>query len=160
MLSGEGDELAAVAVDTLACGPLAIVRQPDHVEDDMRDQHALFMRAKMLNGDEHELMFHMEQVGLLIEMCSDVMHRHMLQALEMLDAPQSIRDDYATTMERDIHNMEVRKGIISAAEAAMRVHEVKDGGDGVQAMLDSLMDNPTVRKMMRDIIDGIEDDES
>ena len=160
LMSGQGDELKGVAVDVLACGPLTIIKAPDHPEDEHRDQQAFFMRAQMLDGTEHELMFHIEQVGLIHEMTSDVMHNHMLQALKILDAPQGIRDDYDTTMKRDKENMEVRHGIIAAAEAAMMTKDIDTISDeDASSILDHLMQNPKVREILESLMDD-EDDES
>ncbi len=160
LLTGEGDELKEVAVDVLACGPLTIIKAPDHVEDEHRDQQAFFMRTQMLNGDEHELMFHMEHVGLIYQMVSETMNNHMLQALDILDAPQRIRDEYDIAMEREAENSEVRLGIIAAAEAAMMTRDIENvPEEDAERILDRLMQNPAVREILEGLM-GDEDDES
>ena len=161
LLTGEGDELMKVAVDVLACGPLTIIKAPDHIEDEHRDQQAFFMRAKMLDGSEHELMFHMEQVGLIYQMVSDVMNNHMLQALDILDAPQHIRDEYDIAMEREAENAKVRLGIITAADAAMMTRDIKNvPEEDVRAILDRLMENDTVREILDGLMGNEEGDDA
>ncbi len=159
LLTGGGEELASVAVDVLACGPLTIITPPDHPEDETRDQQAFFMRAKMLNGDEHELMFHMEHAGLIYQMVSDTMNNHMLQALDILDAPQHIRDEYDVAMEREEENGKVRLGIIAAAEAAMMTRDMKDvPEEDAKRILDHLLRNPAVKEILDDLFGDEEDD--
>ena len=155
---GEPNDMKEIAVAKMGCGHLIIITPPDHPEDDHRDQHTLFLRAQTLEGEETELLFHMGQVGLLHEQTSVVMHNHMLQALKLLDAPDDIVESYTKQVERDAENMEVRRSIIMAAEAAMLVRDaVQD--DRLEAVLDSMISDPLIKEVI-DLLIGEEDDES
>jgi len=155
---GTPDDMTEIAVEKMGCGHLIIIVPPDHPEDDHRDQHTLFLRARTLKGEEVELMFHMGQVGLLHEETSKVMHEHMIQAMKLLDAPDDVVEAYTKTMEADEANMEVRKAIVTAAESAMQIHEAVEN-DSLTDVLDALLDDPHIKEIIEMLI-GEEDDES
>ena len=129
MFDGEHSDMMKTAVDVLACGPLIIVNQPDSPEDDRRDQQAFFMRVKLLDETEIELMFHLGQVMLLHEQAEEVMNLAMASAMKFLDAPQELQDDWAKNKkDSETHNVG-RYHIIELAESIARIHEGVEHGD-------------------------------
>ena len=157
LFDGTGDELEHIAVETVGCGPLIIMKQPDDITGiDSRDQHALFMRVRTLDGNDVELMFNISQVALLHEQTSEVMHAHMQQAFKILDAPQDLVDDYAKHMSSVNSAMAMRAKLAEAAELVMLVNE---GGAGDVSALIGLIESPEQVASIFNALYGSSDDD-
>ena len=126
VFEGDGQDMSQAAVDTLACGPLVIINQPEHIDDIVPDQHALFMRAQTLDGSEYELMFHMGQVLLIWEQTLDVIDRYMTHSMGKLGAPTHLQDDFAQSMTMSKEAMTSLGHIVQLTQLVTRVHDDRD----------------------------------
>ncbi len=126
LFDGTNVDMEGVAVDTMGCGPLTIIMPPEHPDDDIRDQHALFLRARTLDGKEVELMFNISQVALLHEQCVDVQDAHIQQAFNLLGAPDHITEGYDDAKKQLDGIIGIITSISTMAETIMRLQDVKN----------------------------------
>jgi len=161
LFDGKGSDLLEVMVDTMGCGPLQIVTPPEHPEDEVRDQHAFFIRAKMLNGEEVELLFNLDQVQLIQEQTMEVQHGHIQQMFKTLGAPDHIVEGYDQAWKQAVDIRGIIGSISQMGEMVMRVNDVKNDDGTIN---EDVIDNLTTKEakamlnMVLDVLD--EDDES
>lgn len=158
LFEGSGADLEEVAVDTMGCGPLSIIVPPEHVEDMTREQHALFIRARMLNGKEVELMFNIGQVALLNEQTMEVQHAHIEQAFKLLDAPDDIRDGYYQAREQMKSISTIAASISTMAEMVMRLREVQDEDGNINESVISDLSTDEAKNLLK-MVTGMLGDE-
>jgi len=154
LLEGSGQDLHDIAVDELGCGPLTIISPPDHPDDDVRDQHALYLRAKTLSGDEVELMFNIAQVALLHEQTAETQDGYMRAMFNILEAPPHIRDDYEKShIERQSLIGTINR-VVELSEMVLRVRDM-EGKEQSESKSDALL------RLIKEVVDITdEDDES
>lgn len=150
MLEGSGADLRDIAVDDMGCGPLTIISPPDHPEDDVRDQHALYLRAKTLSGDEVELMFNISQVALLHEQTAETQDGYMRAMFNILDAPPHIRSDYEKSHTERKSLITTINRVVELSEMVLRVNELQDESDSESSAL---------LRLIKEVIDLTEEDD-
>ncbi len=126
MMTAYGSEIAGIAVNELTCGHLTIIYPPEHPDDEVRDQHTLFIKAKTMDDEEVELLFNVGQVHQLGEAVLGIIKEHILQAFKNLDPPQHMQDD----LDEQYSNLEglyrIITGISSMSEMVMRAQEMQE----------------------------------
>ena len=159
LFDGSVEDMKSVAVDTMGCGPLTIIMPPDHPEDFVREQHALFIRARTIDGSEVELMFNIGQVALLHEQCVEVQHAHLEQSFKLLNAPDHITEGYFEAKEQLDNIIGTITSISTMAEMVMKLNDVKNGDGTInEDMIEGLStdDAKNLLRMVTDVL-GSED---
>ncbi len=156
LFDGSVEDMKSVAVDTMGCGPLTIIMPPDHPEDDMRDQHALFVRARTLDGKEVELMFNIGQVALLSEQTHEVMHEHIQQAFKLLNAPDHITDGYYEAKRQLDDIIGTITSISTMSEMVMKLNDVKKGDGTIDEKMIENLTTDDAKNLLRMVTDVLE----
>ena len=160
MMTAYGSQIAGIAVNELTCGHLTIISPPEHPDDEIRDQHTLFLKVKTMDDDEVELLFNVGQVHQLGEAVLGIIKEHILQAFRKLDPPQHMQDD----LDEQYSNLEglyrTITGISSMSEMVMRAQEMqKDKGVSLGVAFGETLDTEAAIAMLNFIKRMMEDDE-